>query len=35
VTTPKDPAGLGITELMSVDNPLALLQRVDIRATLD
>ncbi len=33
--TPKDPAGLGVTELMGVDNPMTLLQRVDIKASLE
>ncbi len=31
--TPKDPRGLGLTELMSVGDPMALLQRVDLKAT--
>ncbi|HYF52660.1 MAG TPA: hypothetical protein VEA41_00185 [Salinarimonas sp.] len=35
VATPKDPRGLGVTELMSVSDPMALLQRVDIKATLE
>lgn len=33
--TPKDPRGLGVTELMSVRDPMGLLQRVDIKATQD